>query len=153
MAMASSSGESSQQRQRGEYGVEDALEHQPDLGHRAAMQRNGRKLADVFDGAVPGQAVVEIGNDAQIHPVNARLLQHILDDAALAGGGEENLIDELLAGVLEERIQVADDVAGGHSLVRIAAGKLDEPLEGVTKMADALQMMTQQLAPQARCRQ
>jgi hypothetical protein len=90
-----------------------ALEQQADLGHMAAMQRNGGKLADVFDGAVPGQAVVHVGNHAQIHAVLARLLQHILHDPALAGRGEEDLIHKLLAGVLEERIERAHHVAGG----------------------------------------
>ena len=111
MATARSKGESSDQRQRGKDGVEDALEDQAQFGDFAAVQRNGGKLADVFDGAVPRHAVVQIGNNAQIDAVHARLLQHILDDGALAGSGEENLIDKLLARILEERIQRANDVA------------------------------------------
>ena len=89
-----------------------ALEEQADLGHMAAVQRNGRKLADVFDGAVPGQAVVHVGNHAQIHAMHAGLLQHVLHDSALAGRGEEDLIHKLLAGVLEERVESAHHVAG-----------------------------------------
>ncbi len=57
-----------------------ALENQTDLRHMAAMQRNGGKLADVFDGAVPGQAVVHVGNHAQIDAMGARLLEHVLHD-------------------------------------------------------------------------
>ena len=98
------------ENQGGKHGVEDALEDEADLRHRAAMQGDGRKLADVFDGAVPGQAVVEVGNHAQIDPVHPSLLQNTLDDAALAGSGEEDLVDELLARVLEESFEVADDV-------------------------------------------
>ena len=56
------------------------LKSSAELGHLAAVQRNGGKLADVLDGAVPGQAVVHIGNHAQVHAVGAGLLQHVLDD-------------------------------------------------------------------------
>ncbi len=40
-------------------------------------------------------------------------VQNILDDAALAGRGEEDLIHKLRARVLEERIERAHHVAGG----------------------------------------
>ena len=76
------------------------------------MQGNGGKLADVFDGAFPGQPIVEVGNDAQIDPVHASLLQNTLDNAAFTGRGEKDLVDELLARVLEESFQVADNVLG-----------------------------------------
>ncbi len=71
----------------------------------AAVQGNGGKLADVLDGAVPGEAVVHIGNHAQVHAVPARPLQNFLHDAALAGSGEKNLIDKMLADILKERIK------------------------------------------------
>ena len=74
------------------------------------MQRDGGKLADVLDGAVPGCAVIHFGDHPQINPVNARLLQHALHDVALARGREENLIDKLLARVLEKHIQRAHHV-------------------------------------------
>jgi len=41
--------------------------------------------------------------------MGARLIEHIVDDAALARGGKEDLINKLLPDVLEERIQVASD--------------------------------------------
>ncbi len=44
-----------------------------------AMQRNGGKLANVLDRAVPGQPVVHIGNHAKINAVDTCLIQHILN--------------------------------------------------------------------------
>ena len=38
------------------------------------MQRDGGKLADVLDRGVPGEAVVEIGDDADIDAEGAGLL-------------------------------------------------------------------------------
>ena len=95
-----------------EQHVENALEQQPNLGHVAAVQRNGRKLADVLDGAVPGQAIVHFGNHAQVHAVDAGLFENILHELALARRGEENLIHKLLARMLEKRLERADHVAG-----------------------------------------
>ena len=48
-----------------------------DLRQVAAVQWNGRKLSYIFDGAVPGQAIVEIGNDAQVNAMHSSLRQHI----------------------------------------------------------------------------
>ncbi len=53
-------------------------------------------------GLFQATAVVNLGNNAQIHAMSASLLQNLLNDAALAGRGEENLVDKLLAGILEE---------------------------------------------------
>ncbi len=77
----------------------------------STMQRNSRKLTDVFDGAIPGEAVVQIRHYAQVDAVHARLFEHVLNDAALAWRGEEYLVDELLASMLEERVERADDIA------------------------------------------
>ena len=117
MAMSEKEGQKEQKQQAGKEDVEDALEDEAEFGNVAAVQRNGRELADVFDGAVPGQAVVHVGNHAQVDAVHARLLEDILDDAALAGGGEEDLVDKLLARMLEERVERADHIAaGGHDV-------------------------------------
>ena len=107
------------------------------------MQRDGRKLADVFDGAVPRQAVVHVGNHAQIHAVNTGLIEDILHDAAFAGSGEEYLIYKMLAGVLEERIQRANYIAGGRCKAGTGIGKIDKAFEGIAKMPDALQVMAE----------
>ena len=112
MAMASSTGERRINARMEKRKSNHALEQQRHLGHVAAMQRNGRKLANVFDGVVPGEAIVHIGNDTQVHAVRASLLQNVLNDAALTGGSEEDLIHKLLAGVLEERIESANHIAG-----------------------------------------
>jgi len=52
-------------------------------------------------GLYQAYAVVHIRDYAQIDAVNPRLIQHILHNGALAGRGKEDLIDKLLAGVLE----------------------------------------------------
>ena len=131
--------------QAGEDDIHGALEQQADLGHVAAVQRNGGKLADVLDRAVPGQAVVHIGNHAQIHAVRARLVQNILHNSAFAGSGKEDLIHKLLAGVLEERIERSHHIAGGGGETGTGAGKVDKALEGVAKVADALKMMAKRM--------
>ena len=70
----------------------------------AAVQGNGWKLADVFDGAVPGQAVVHVGNDAQIDAVGAGLFEHVLHQLALAGRGKEDLVDKQRARACWKRV-------------------------------------------------
>ena len=128
----------------GKDDIEHTLEDEAEFGNMAAVQGNGWKLADVFDGAVPGQAVVHVGNDAQIDAVHAGFLQHILDNAALARSGKKDFVDKLLARMLEERVEGADDVtAGRHHVRRGIAREFDEALEGVAEVADALKVMTQ----------
>ena len=85
------------------------------------VQRNRRKLANVFDGAVKGKASVHIGHHAQIHAVNAGLLDHIPNHAALTGRGKEYLIDKLFAGLLKERVQGAHHIGAGQA----AHGRLE----------------------------
>src|ERR1700739_111858 len=111
----------------------------------AAMERNGWELSNVLDGAVPGEAVVEIRNHAKIDAVHAGVLKDILNDAAFTGRGEEDLVNELLTRVLEERVECADDIAARGSHVRRGTGKFDEALEGVAEVADALKVMTQRM--------
>ena len=116
------------------------------------MQRDGRELADVFNGAVPGKAVVKIGNDAQIDAMHARFFEYVLNHAALAGSGEKNLVDELLACVLEERVEGADDIpARGHH-VRGSAGELDKAFERVAEVTNAIEVMAQGMCFCARFR-
>ena len=55
-------------------------------------------------------------------------LEYILNDSALAGGGEEDLIDELLAGMLEQSIESADHVAAGDIIWDAAPGNSMKPL-------------------------
>ena len=49
------------------------FKHEAEFGNLATMERNGRELADVLDGAVPGESVVEVGNHAEINAVHAGL--------------------------------------------------------------------------------
>ena len=105
------------------------------------MQRDGWELADVLDRAVPGEAVVEVRDHAQIDAMHAGFLEDVLHDAALARGGEEDFVDELLAGVLEERFEGADDIAGRRDQPRRCAGEFNEALERVSEVTNALEMM------------
>ncbi len=110
------------------------------------MQGNGWKLANVLDGAVPGQASVEIGNHAQIDAVHAGFLQHILDNAALTRSGEKDFVDELLARELEERVEGSDDVTAGRYHLRRGIGEFNETFEGVAEVADSLEVMTKSVS-------
>ena len=145
MATARSRGRKHDEQQTGEDDVEDALEEQAQLRHVAAVQRNGGELADILDGAVPGQAVVHVGNDAQIDAVLASLNQHVLNDLPLAGRGEEDLVHKVLAGVLEQSIESAHHFARGYGKAALRAGKIDEALERVAQVANALQVMAQRV--------
>jgi hypothetical protein len=91
--------------------VESALEEQADFRNLTAMKRDGGELADVLNGAVPGQAVVHIGDHTKGDAMGARLIKHILHDPPFAAGCKENFIDELLAGVLEEGVQGSDNIS------------------------------------------
>jgi len=76
------------------------------------MQWNGRKLADVFDCAVPGKSIVHIWNQAQIHAVGARLFEDIPDDTALTARGKKDFVHKPPADLQEKRVQRADHLAG-----------------------------------------
>src|ERR1700734_3114442 len=110
------------------------------------MERNGGKLADVLDRVIPGHAIVHIGNHAQIHSLNARLLEHILDDPSFAGGGEEDFVNELFAGVLKKRIERPNDIGRVDDGSWVDTGKFDKALERVSKVFDALEMMPQRVS-------
>jgi hypothetical protein len=129
MAMASISGERKIKARLENTTSSTRLKQQASLGHLAAVQRNGRKLANVLDGAVPGQAVVHFGNNAQVHAVGAGLVKHILHDPAFAGSGEEDLVHKLLARMLEERIERTHDIAGGGRKRGTRTGKSMKPLK------------------------
>ena len=145
MATASKQGRNEHQEQAGKDDIDARFSSQADLGHMAAVQRNGGKLADVLDRAAPRKAVVHIGNHAHIHTVLARLVQNILHNSAFAGSGKEDLIHKLLAGVLEERIEGSHHVTRGDGKTGAGAGKVDKALEGVAETADALQMMAERM--------
>jgi len=110
------------------------------------LQWNGRKLAYVFDGVVPDQAIVHVWNHAQIHAVGSGLLQHVLDDTALlTGRGEEYFVHKMLAGMLEKRFEGAYHVAGEIAEAGAAAGKRDKALEVVAKMPYTIQMIAERV--------
>ncbi len=121
------------------------LKNKLSSGTSPRCKGNGWKLADVFNRVVPGYAVIHIGNHSQIDAVNARLLQHILNNAAFAWSGEQYLVDKLLASVLKERIERAHNVVRVDHGSGIDAGKLDEALECVSQMFNALEMMTESM--------
>ena len=62
-----------------------------------AMQRNRRKLADIFDRTIPGEPIVQIGNYADIHARVPRLLYDVFHKAALTWARDKNLVHEVLA--------------------------------------------------------
>ena len=82
------------------------------------MQRNGRKLADVLDWAVPGQAVVKLGHNADIDTRLPRLAYDVHDNSGVAGCGEENLVRETLARQLQQLIDGAERIAGESLIFR-----------------------------------
>ncbi len=64
---------------------------------------------------------------------------------AFRWGCEEDLVDKLLAGMLEERVQGADNIPGGRGETRTGAVEIDKPLERVSEMTNALDMMPQRV--------
>src|ERR1700722_7627631 len=105
------------------------------------MQGDSWKLANVFYRAVPGQAIVKIGNDPKIDSVHTRLLQSSLNHAALAWGGKEDFVYELLASVLEESLEGGDDIRF-YVMMGYAAGQLNKALERVAQMANLIKVLT-----------
>ena len=67
-------------------------------------------MTDVFDWPVPCEQVVDIGDDTQTNTMSPGVFEHPLHDAALAGRGNENLVDEVLASMLKERVKTANDI-------------------------------------------
>ena len=65
--------------------------------------------------------------------------------SALAGRGKEDLVHKLLAGLLEQGLERAYDSPEAAVKRGIGAGKIDESLECVAQMPDALQMMAQRM--------
>ena len=143
MAMTSSRGASTRSTRLEKTMSSARLSTRAISGTWPQCRGNGRKLADVFDGAVPGQAVIHVGNHAQIDAVRPRFLEHILHDAALAGRGEEDLVDKLLAGMRKEGVEVADDISGSGCKSRGCTEEIDEAFEGIAEVANALHMVAQ----------
>ena len=77
----------------------------------STVQRNSWELTDVFDRAIPGQAVIQIRHYPQVNAISARFIEYVLNDATFTLRGEEYLVYELLAGELKESVESADYVA------------------------------------------
>ena len=75
-----------------------------------AVQGYGWKLPDVLDGAVPGQAVVHVGNDAQIDAMSPGLFEHRMNQLPFARRGEEDFVDKQGARMMEKTIDRADNL-------------------------------------------
>ena len=58
------------------------------------MQWDRWELADVFDGSVPRETVIEVRHDANVDTCGARLLHQAQHQLLLCRDGEEDLIDE-----------------------------------------------------------
>ncbi len=69
----------------------------PNIGTSTAMQRNGRKLSDVFNRAVPCQSVVQVGHDSDVDARLTRLLDQPLYQDALARSGKKDLVHKMFA--------------------------------------------------------
>ena len=68
-------------------------------------------------------------------------LEYIQNHAALAGGGKKDFVDKLLARVLKERVEGADDIAARRHHARRSPRKFDKALERVAEVTNALKMM------------
>jgi hypothetical protein len=107
------------------------------------VQRDGGKLADVLDRGVPGQAVVEIGHDADVDADGAGLFDQGDDQFLFGGHGEEYLVDEEGAGEREAVADVSDDVGlAGFGLV---LGEGDEALEPEAEVAQGFEVIAQRV--------
>ena len=67
-------------------------------------------MTNVFDWPVPCEQVVDIGDDTQTNTMSPGVFEHPLHGAALAWRGNENLVDEVLASMLKERVKTANDI-------------------------------------------
>ena len=83
------------------------------------------------------------GTTRRSTPCRARFLEHVLNDPALTLRGEQYLVNELLASMLEERVERANDIARAGHDARRCSRKLDESFECVPEVANALEVMTQ----------
>ena len=121
--------------------VEHALHEEGADGELAAVQRNGGELADILDGGIPGEAVVEVGHDADVDAGGAGLF-HERDDELLVGGyGEEDFVDEEGTGKLDGVAHIADDVrVAGFGF---AFGEGDEAFEAEAEVAEAFEVIAQ----------
>ena len=111
MAMASRKGARKSRSVLEKTTVQHALQNQTKFGNAAAMQRNRRELADIFDWTVPGKTVVEIRDNAEIDAMSAAFSSTSCTMLAFALRGEEDLVHKLLARMLEERFKSANNVS------------------------------------------
>src|ERR1039457_2187352 len=107
------------------------------------MKRNGWELADVLNRAVPGKSVVEIGDNPQVHTVFTGFRQNILHNSALALRGEKDLVHKLLACMLEQRIESADNIPGTGHDPGSRSRKFDKAFKCVAEVANAFQMVAE----------
>ncbi len=141
------SGEERQQRREdeqaggGEGEVEQALGQRGADGKVAAVEREGWELAEVLDGGVPGEAVVEVGDGADVDAEAARVLDEAKDEGGFGGDGEEDLVDEELAGEGEEVVEGAGDVVVAG--VGLVGGGGDEAFEAEAEVVEGEQVVAQ----------
>src|ERR1035437_750054 len=132
---------SEQHGEDGACGVKRALEQEGTDGEVAPVQRDGGKLADVLDWRVPGEAVVEVGDNAYIDAEAPRFFDQGDDQFFLCRDGKEYLVDEQGAGEREAVANVSNDVGvAGFGLV---FGKGDEAFEAKPKVAEGFEMIAQ----------
>jgi hypothetical protein len=146
-------GEDGQQRREGEQAgggeeeVEQALGQGRADGEVAAMEGQGWEGTEVLDGGVPGEAVVKVGDGADVDAEAAGVLDEAEDEGGVGGDGEEDLVDEELAGAGEEVVEGAGDVvaAGG----RVVGGSNDEAFEAEAMVLEGKQVVAQRVGDTA----
>src|SRR5580692_2337986 len=110
------------------------------------MQRNGRKLADILNRTIPGQAVVKLGHDADIDTSLPRLGNNACHHTRVTRCREKYLIGEILTSQLEHLVEGTEYVAGQGWTIGIDSGDLHVALEAVAQVANAIQMLAHCLA-------
>ena len=111
------------------------------------MQRDRWKLSDILDRRVPGQAVVQVGNDAHVD-TDAACLFDKRDHGTLVGGhGKKDLIDKQCPGQMQAVLHVADDV--GFAGLDLRIGQRDKALEAKAEITQRLKMVAESLADAA----
>src|SRR5580698_696012 len=105
------------------------------------MERDGWKLPDVFDWAVPGKAAVHFGNKAKVDTVRTSLFEHILNDFAITGRSEDDLVDKFLARHMKQCVEAAENFARRRIRRCPVSAGVNEAFEGVAKVANARKMV------------
>ena len=73
----------------------------------------------------------------------ARFVEHVLNDPALTLRGEQYLVNELLASMLEKRVERTNDIARAGHDARRRSRKLDESFECVPEVSNAFEVVAQ----------